>query len=462
MQRTLSPGRLFFLLVATTTAVFAQQKEQPPEGSAPKPFHSPARTAFATPTGLRVTLARFGLIPKVTVELVVRGGNITEPKGKDGVGTLMVELMKEGTQTLTAEQIDQTGALLGGGISVRVGADEIIVHGDALSDSAPKLISLLADVALHPKFPESELPRLKKDQLRNIAIAKSTPQAMAAEAFNKTIYGDNGYGRVVPDEAALGSVTLEDIKSYYSKHFVPSNARLYVTGEFSGNLRAAIEKAFSGWQKGTNPAIPEIKAQAKHTLDVVDRPGAPQSTLSLGLPVVGPENKDYIPLEVTNSLLGGSFMSRITSNIREQKGYTYSPRSVLEVNAQNTLWVEHADVTTKFTGASLKEIFGELDGLRRESPPEKELKGIQNGMAGIFILRNSSRQGIINVLKSVDLHHLPADYIETYLPKVFTVKPADVQAMTEKYLDPDKMTIVVVGDKSQIDAQVSAYKPGAK
>ncbi len=100
-------------------------------------------------------------------------------------------------------------------------------------------------------------------------------------------------------------------------------------------------------------------------------------------------------------------MSRITSNIREQKGYTYSPRSVLEVNAQNTLWVEHADVTTKFTGASLKEIFGELDGLRRESPPEKELKGIQNGMAGIFILRNSSRQGIINVLKSVDLHHLP-------------------------------------------------------
>jgi len=448
------------ILFSSAMRLVAQQREQPPEGAPPKPFHSPARTTFTAGTGLPVTLAQFGLIPKVTIELVVRGGEITEPKGKDGLGTLMGELMKEGTSSLTAEQIAQKAALLGGSLSVDTDSDEIIVRGDALSESAARMIELLADLALHPKFPESELQRLKKDQLRNIAIAKTQPKVIAAQAFRKVVYGDNGYGRVIPDEAALGSITLDEIKAYYARHFIPSNAHLYVTGLFSPDLRSAIETAFSGWPKGDNPPVPEIKAQTKHTLELVDRPGAPQSTLAIGTPVIGPESGDYIPLEVTNSLLGGSFMSRITSNIREQKGYTYSPRSALETNAENAVWVEHADVTTKFTGESLKEIFGEMNGLRREGPPQKELKGIQNGIAGVFILRNSSRQGIINILKMIDLHHLPPDYIDSYLPKMFAVTPSQVQGISEKYLDPAKMTVVVVGDKAQVESQIAPYKPG--
>ena len=154
-------------------------------------------------------------------------------------------------------------------------------------------------------------------------------------------------------------------------------------------------------------------------------------------------------------------MSRITTNIREEKGYTYSPHSVLETNAQNTIWAEHADVTTKFTGASLTEIYGEIDKLRKQAPPDKELKGIQNGMAGVFILRNSSRQGIINMFKLVDLHHLPADYLDTYISNMYAVKSSQVQGMMEKYIDPGKMTVVVVGDKSQIETQVAPFKPGS-
>jgi zinc protease len=451
-----------FSLILFTTAclLFAQEKEAPPEGSAPKPFLSPRRQNFTLPNGLRVTSAHYGLIPKVMVELVVTGGDVSETNDKQGIGNLMGELMKEGTESLTAEQIAQQTASIGGEISVRVNPDDIAVHGQALSDGAEALIKLVADMALHPKFPESELIRVKSNLLRQVAIAKTRPSYIAAQEFLKTMYGDNGYGRALPDERVLNSLTRDDVKAFYAKRFVASNARLYITGVFDDGVRKTLETVFASWQKGEPFSNPVIQAKTQRTLAVVDRPKAPQSTIYMGLPVATPASQDYIPLQVADSILGGSFMSRITDNIREQKGYTYSPRSAIETNAQNAIWAEHADVTTKFTGASLTEIFSEIDKLRKQAPPEKELKGIQNGMAGLFILRNSSRQGIINMFKLVDIHHLPADYLDTYVSKMYSVTPPDVQGMMEKYIDPAKMTIVVVGDKSEIESQLAPFKAG--
>jgi zinc protease len=284
---------------------------------------------------------------------------------------------------------------------------------------------------------------------------------MAAQEFLKIVYGDTGYGHAVPDEKTLEAVTIADIKAYYSQYFVPTNAILYLTGVFDPSLRKTIQQSFDNWAKAPAPSVPDVKARTVHTLQVVDRPGASQSTLYLGVPVIMPNNRDYIPLEVADSILGGSFMSRIVTNIREQKGYTYSPYSQIEMNADNGVWAQHADVTTKYTGASLTEIFGEIDKLRKQPPPEEELRGIQNGMAGIFVLRNSSRQGIINILKFVDLHRLPSNYVDNYIPTVFAVKPPEVQGMMEKYIDPKKMTIVVVGDKTQIDSQLAPFKPSS-
>jgi predicted Zn-dependent peptidase len=439
---------------------WAEEREQPPEGSAPKPFHSPKREEFTLSNGLRVTMVRYGLIPKVDVEIVVTGGDVAEPQDKQGVGSLVGELMKEGTTSRSAEQIAKETASVGGAISVRVESDQILLTGRALSDGAGKMVDLLADLAVHPRFPDSELPRLRKDQLRTVAILKSRPQTMAAQQFLRIIYGNNGYGREIPDEAGLKSVTMTDIKAYYAKTFVPSNARLYVAGVFDDHLRQTVEEAFASWPSGSPFSLPPIEARTKHTVSVVDRAGAPQSTIYMGLPVITPRNADYIPLEVTDSILGGSFMSRITSNIREQKGYTYSPYSSIESNAQDSVWIQQADVTTKFTGASLTEIFGEIDRLRKEPPPAKELQGIQNGLAGIFTLRNSSRRAIINMLNFVDVHKLPSNYLDTYVSNMYAVKPSDVQGMMEKYLDPKKMTIVVVGDRKQIDSQIAPFKTG--
>jgi zinc protease len=195
-------------------------------------------------------------------------------------------------------------------------------------------------------------------------------------------------------------------------------------------------------------------------LVLVDRPDAVQSTLRIGqkLPV-SPGDKDYLPLQVTNSLLGGSFTSRITNNIREQKGYTYSPFSNVTNRYHTAWWQESADVTTQHTGDSVREIVAEIDRLRKEPPDPKELKGTQNYMGGIFVFQNTSNNGIVNQLSFLDLHGLSEDFLKTYIAKINAVTREDVQRVTETYLNPAKMTYVVVGDKAKVADSVKAYPP---
>jgi predicted Zn-dependent peptidase len=196
---------------------------------------------------------------------------------------------------------------------------------------------------------------------------------------------------------------------------------------------------------------------AGRSTSLTDRPNAPQSTLQLGLRIPGPQSADYIPLRVTDYLLGGSFGSRITTNIREDKGYTYSPFSTTNARKESTYWSQNADVTTKDTGNSLKEIFGEIDRLQKEEPTQAELRGIQNQMVGIYALQTSSRTGIVGRLTFADLHGVGDAYLTNFVRNIMSVTPADVKRMTATYLRPDKMTLIVVGDKATVEPQIAPW-----
>jgi predicted Zn-dependent peptidase len=275
----------------------------------------------------------------------------------------------------------------------------------------------------------------------------------------QVLFPDHPYGRVFPSEKELQAYTVQDVQSFYRKNFCAAGTHLYVAGKLDPGLRHAIQDAFADWAKGSAlaelPANP-VKARSLH---VIDRPGAAQSTLYMGLPVPGPTNSDYIVLDVLNSLLGGSFASRITSNIREQKGYTYSPFSQIGTRHHLAFWLQVADVTTNVTGPSLKEIFGEIDRLRKEPPPEEELKGIQNYLAGLFILRNTiSPDAVIGQLHFVDSQGMDRSFLSTYTQKVMAVTPQQIQSAAESYLVPGKMTVVVVGDKAKIADQLKPYE----
>ena len=186
-----------------------------------------------------------------------------------------------------------------------------------------------------------------------------------------------------------------------------------MAGKLVPGLRQAIQTAFDSWSKTGQPAAVPASPAETRSLSLIDRPGAAQSTLYMGLPVANPISPDYIALDVMDALLGGSFASRITSNIREQKGYTYSPFSQIDTRTNLAYWVEMADVTTAVTGPSLKEIFFEVDRLRKDPPSAEELKGVQNYLAGLFVLKNTiSPDAIIAQLHFVDSQSLPRSFLK--------------------------------------------------
>ncbi len=454
------------LLALSLAPAMAQQpekkKQTPPPGGAPKPFTVPPTTTFALPNGLRVTLAPYGQVPKVAVAVITRAGNLNEAAEQVWLADITGEMMKEGTTSKTTHQVADEAATMGGQIAVTVGVDQTRTQLEVLSEFGPRAVALLADVVQRPRLPESELPRLKADAMRRLSIEKSQPQSLALERFRKVLYPDHPYGRLFPTEEMIGKYAVADVRKFYQDNFGAARSHLYVVGKFNAAaMKKAIAAEFGEWQKGPEPLVLTPKPRSGRVLEMLERNGAPQSTLYIGLPVVYPGTPDYVPMVVMNALLGGSFGSRITQNIRENKGFTYSPFSTLSSRYRDAYWVQVADVTTKDTGASLKEIFFEIDRLRVEAPSAAELKGIQNYLSGVFIIQNSSRNGIISQLNFVDLHGLGPDYLRTYVQKVTAVTPQQVREVASTYLAPEKMAIVVVGDSEKVAEQVAPYKTAA-
>jgi len=462
-MKTRTSAKTFLAAGTALLSAFAAnaQKQAPPQGSAPKPFTVPAHETYTLANGMKVTLVPYGKIPKVTVSAVVNSGNLNEPAELTGLADLAGSLMKEGTKTRSSKQVAQEFANMGGALAVNVGPDESDISTDVLSEFAPKAIALVADVARNPLFPESELPRLKNDFIRQVAIQKSVAQSIALERFRKLLYGQHPYAMVFASEDSINKSTLADIKKFYATNFGAQRTHLYVAGRFeTAAVKKAITAGFGTWAKGpaAAPDIPQVKPN--HTLDLTDRPGAAQSTLYVGLPVPNATSEDNVPLTVMNAVLGGTFGSRITSNIREQKGYTYSPQGQISRRYHDSYWAEIADVTTAHTGDSLKEIFYEIDRLQKEAPSEAELKGIQNFLSGNFILQNSSRSALIGQLRFVNLQGLGDTWLSTYVQKVNAVTPKDVQRLATEYIKPEQMTIVVVGDKAKVSEQLAPYMTG--
>ena len=434
------------------------QKQAPPTGGPAKDFTLPAHETYTLANRMKITLVPYGNIPKVSLSLALRSGELNEPAGLKGVAATTGDLLKEGTTTLSASALAEAAAGMGSTLNVGAGADETTFDMDVLSEYGADAVKLLADVLQHPLLPESELPRLKQNLLRQIAVAKSQPGQIALARFRKLLYGDHPYGETLPTEDSVNKMTIADAKKFYSDNYGAQRAHLYVAGKFdSAAVKKAIAEGFSGWAKGPAPVVNVPKAKTQRLLDVTDRSGAPQATVYVGLPVPNATSPDNIPLVVTNALLGGSFGSLITSNIREKLGCTYSPSSQVSRRYQDAYWVEVADITTDCTGKSLGEIFGEIQRLQKEAPAAAELAGIQSYISGIFVIQNSSRGALIGQLRYVDLQGLGEDYLKTYVQKVNAVTPADVLKITTEYIKPEQMTIVVVGDKSKITDQLAPF-----
>lgn len=291
-----------------------------------------------------------------------------------------------------------------------------------LSEFAGRMVELLADVAQHPAFPASELPRLKGNLAWNLAVALSQPQQVALQKFREVLYKEHPYGRVFPTEGMIKGYTLEQVRGFYDSTYGAARSHLYIVGRFdAAAVEEAVKKAFAGWPRGAAPAVAPPKPASIRAVHIVDRPGAVQSTIVVGVPTIDPSHSE------------------------------------LSVRYRDAYWAENADVTTTVTGASLKEIFAEIDRLQSTPPPAEELAGIQNYLAGTFVLQNSSRAGISSQLAFMDLHALPPTYASTYVKQVYAVTPQQVVELAKQYLQDERATIVIVGDRKAIEEQVKGF-----
>jgi predicted Zn-dependent peptidase len=444
-------------LVSQNPAAQAPKESPPPPAPAPD-LRLPETRELTLDNGLAVTLVQVGRTPKATVQLVFRVGTGDDAEAKTGLSSFVASLLPEGTATRSAAEIAAAAARWGGSVETSVTPDETLVGGTVLSEFTSDLVSLVADVAMNPRFPEKEVERVRADAIRDVTIARTVPQTLAQERFLATLYPNHAYGRLLPTTETVQGYTIDDVRRFHAQHYGARRAHLYVAGRFDeGAAEKAIRAAFARMPAGTAREARAPSPASRRAVHLVPRSGAVQSSLYLGLPVLHPGHPDYVKLSVANTLLGGYFSSRVTANIREAKGYTYSPYSLLAVRAGTGYWAQVADVTTAVTGASLKEIFSEIDRLRAEPPPPQELSAVQSYIAGSFLLATSDRQGLITRLRFVDLHGLPETWLEDYVKNVRAVSAADVQRVAREWLDPSRMTVVVVGDPAQVGEQVKAF-----
>lgn len=457
MKRT---ATILATLFIVTTALAQTQKQAPPAPGTPRNFAIADIRRFDLPNGLKVRFVPYGEVPKATVRLVTQTGNIDEQPNETWLADVTGSLMEQGTATRSAQQIARDVAMMGGSVDVNVGPNQTTVGTDVFSESAAQAVALVAEIARNPLLPEGDLARIKADLARQLSIQRSQPQSLAAEKFSQVLFGSHPYGRLFPTEAQLQSYTLEQVRSFHERNFGAARSYLYVVGRFdAAAVESAIRASLGDWKAGNPAAKVQVTPSAGRGIHLLERPGAVQSTIYIGLPVIDAAQTEYLPLTVMNALLGGSFGSRITSNIREQKGYTYSPNSTVTTRLGAAAWAEMADVTTNVTGASIKEILFEINRLRSEPPAADELKAIQNYLAGTFVLRNSNRAGIAGQLAFLDLYGLGEDYLRNYVQRVFALTPTDIQRMAQTYIDPARMAIVVVGDRAQVTEQLKPFGP---
>lgn len=435
--------------------VVSAQQETPPPGADPRDFSLPKIESYKLRNGVQVTLAEYGIVPKATIRATVRVGNLNDGD-HPWIADLTAQMMAEGAGGLSASEQALAAASMGGDVNVGVGLDQTTVAMDVLSESAGDAVTLIADVLREPNLPEGEFDRVKQNLLRNLSVAGSRPQSLADNAFIGAMYPDHPYANaVLPDAEEFSALTLDQVKTFHRENFGGARTHIYVVGNFNRRaVKRAIKRAFSKWDEGA-PALSLVPGESvAPTVRLVDRPGAVQSTIRLGKRV--PAINQSLDLEAVDTMLGGYFSSRITRNIREDKGYTYSPNSAVSIERGAAYWRQNADITSEATGPALAEVLKEIKLLQENLPPEDELEGVKNYMNGIFVIRLASRGGLASQLGFVNLHELGIDYLSNYVGVVNALTAEDVQAAAREHLNIDDLTLAVVGDLATVRAQLEA------
>ena len=429
--------------------------EEPPE----LPWPDVQRTTLSN--GLEILVVERRETPVVELQMMVDAGYAADQFASPGAASFTSAMLDEGTKTRSALDISDELASLGATLSVNAALDASWVSLSALKRNFDASLDVFADVILHPEFPESELERVRKQQLARIAQEKSSPFALAQRLLPKLLYGaDHAYGvsfTGTGSEETVKAIAREDLRRFHASWFQPASSILIAVGDTTmEELRGKIEARFKDWTGTDQPReknIPTVDNPARPSLYLVDKPGAEQSMLLGGLISTTARHPDRIRIEIMNLILGGTFTSRINMNLREDKHWSYGARSqLLDARGQRP-WLVYAAVQSDKTRESLVEIDRELRGLLGPRPAtEDELDKVKKNAVLRLPGRFETKSSLRGALSRIWMYDLSSDYWETYAAKVQAVTLDDIQKAARGVIRPDRMVWVVVGDRAKVEA----------
>jgi predicted Zn-dependent peptidase len=435
-------------------------RKSAPEPLAPVPFNIGKPFETTLENGLKLIIFEEKRLPLVSYRLAFNSGDISDPKDAIGLTSATASMLSEGTRNYTSRQLAEEIERLGANISASASDDFTIIAASALSLYNSDILRLITEMIFTPTFPAQELNLYKQNTIENLKYQRSQASFLANEQTARILYGEHPYSIISPKAADIENISREKLIDQHGKIFIPNDATFIIVGDVEvESLVKEIEDKFGEWQKGSkaNVNLPDLPNRAERTLTIVDRPGSAQSNIVLSSLAFERTNPDYFPFLVMNQILGAGASSRIFMNLREEKGYTYGAYTRTDTKRLAGDFEATAEVRTAVTGDSLREFFYELNRIRDEAVTDEELQDAKNFLTGVFPIRAETQEGLTSLILSQKLYDLPDDYLQTYREKINAITALEVERVAQKYIQPDRMAIVIVGDAEEILPQAQTY-----
>jgi len=422
----------------------------------------PKPTELTLPNGLTVLVLEDHRLPLVTARLNILGaGALNDPADVPGLANITAAMLKEGTTTRSskqiAEQSDELGAMIGA--QAPWASETATFTASGLSDNAAQWITLASDVLLNPSFPEGELNKLKQRTKVQLQQQRGTASFLMQERFSRAVYGDHPAAVTSPTPQALDKITPAMLAQWHATRYVPENAILGIAGDITPAQVTEMFSSLRGWKAGPSKVgLPAAtKPASGRKIFLVDRPGSVQTDVEIGNIAISRQDSDYIPMVVMDRIVGGGAAARLFMNLREVHGYTYGAYSMLVARRYAGPWIAQGSMRTDATGGAMTEFMNEINSIRDKPVPEKELEETKRSIVAGFALTLERPSELLDYAIALKVYNLPADYWDTYPAKIAAITAEQVQRVARKYIVPDDLQIVAVGDAAKLKPVLDKY-----
>lgn len=431
-----------------------------PEALETVPFNIPQPFKTSLANGLKIVIFEDSRLPLVSYRLAFFSGDVNDPTDSAGLTSAITSMLNEGTENYSSQALAEKVERLGAGIGASSSDDFTILSASALALYDTEILELMAEILFRPTFPADELDLYKRNTIENLKFQRSQPNFLAGEQTARLLYGDHPYARVSTTAEDIEKLERESLIAFHKKTFVPNNAVFVAVGDVNRDeLIKQLEDHFGDWESGetAETSFSTPPERSERTITIVDRQGSAQSNIVLANIGMDRSNPDYFAALVMNQVLGAGASSRVFMNLREEKGYTYGAYTRLDAKKLAGDFEATAEVRTPVTGDSLKEFFYELDRIRIDKVSDDEIANAKNFLTGVFPIRAETQEGLTGLLVNQQLYALPEDYLQTYRDNVDAVTADDILRVANKYIQPEQMAIVIVGDAEDILPQAKLY-----